>query len=308
MREYSKVSPRFWIGSTGKKLKKLGADVQLVALYLMTCPSSNMIGLYHLSLPTLSHETGLSLEGASKGLRRGFEGGFCDYDDMEEVVWVFEMARFQIGEELDPKDKRVMGVSRELEEYRKSRFYKDFHKRYKKAFHLKDMKPLASPFEAPCKPLRSHEQEQEHEQEKEQEKEHEQEIHPVEEMFPPEKIQRKKSDANHPQIIEFFDAGWKALYGVNRTFLKGRDASNFKTILDRTENDLAEAKRIITNFFSDLDPWIAEHKHPLATLISQWDRFKLFTPGASNGKSIYAKPTAAEKGEFPEPERHIPRM
>jgi hypothetical protein len=41
-----------------------------------------------------------------------------------------------------------------------------FYKRYKDAYHLPNPKPLASPFEAPCKPLRSQEQEQDQEQDK----------------------------------------------------------------------------------------------------------------------------------------------
>ena len=43
----------------------------------------------------ISHETGMSLEGASKGLQRCIEAGFCAYDDEAEVVWVYEMARLR---------------------------------------------------------------------------------------------------------------------------------------------------------------------------------------------------------------------
>ena len=58
MRDYAIVSPRFWIGTTGRELRRLGPEVQVVALYLLTAPHSNMIGLYYLPIPTLCHETG----------------------------------------------------------------------------------------------------------------------------------------------------------------------------------------------------------------------------------------------------------
>ena len=60
MRDYAKVSPQFWIGKTGKAIKKAGPEATIVALYLMTCPHANMIGLYYVPLMYIAHETGLS--------------------------------------------------------------------------------------------------------------------------------------------------------------------------------------------------------------------------------------------------------
>jgi hypothetical protein len=168
-REYAKVSPRFWVGDTGRQIRELGRDAQVVAMYLLSCPSSNMIGLYYLPLPTLSHETGIPLQGASKALRRLSEAHFAHYDETEEVVWVPEMARHQIEGSLKPGDKRVIGVSKEAAQYKKSRYYKAFLQKYAAAFNLRDTppaEPLASPFEGASEALRSQEQEQEQEQER----------------------------------------------------------------------------------------------------------------------------------------------
>ncbi|MCJ2205071.1 hypothetical protein K9T61_05110 [Escherichia coli] len=44
MRDYAKVSPRFWLGETGRELRKAGAEAQVVAFYLMTSPHANMLG------------------------------------------------------------------------------------------------------------------------------------------------------------------------------------------------------------------------------------------------------------------------
>jgi uncharacterized phage protein (TIGR02220 family) len=161
MREYAKVSGRFWSGETGKLLRAAGRDAQTIALYLITCPSSNMLGMYYLPLPTLCHEVGISKEGASKALRRVSEASFAFYDASSEYVWVPEMARWQIGTALDPKDKRVTGIKRDLETLRKSPFFNEFLKRYREPFHLQDVISDGSPFEAPSMPHRSQEQEQE---------------------------------------------------------------------------------------------------------------------------------------------------
>lgn len=170
-RDYAKVIPSFWTGDTGKWLRKQGADCQVVALYLLTCPSANMIGLYYLPLPTLCHETGMTSQGASKALARLSEGGFAAFDPIREEVWVPEMARFQIGESLKPGDNQIKGIERLAMTMRKSRFLLQFVERYASAFYLSnDLVKVAkeSPSQGPSKGLRSQEQEQEQEQEKEQ--------------------------------------------------------------------------------------------------------------------------------------------
>ena len=107
MRDYSKVGPKFWIGPTGKRLRSAGVEAQVVAMYLLTSPHANMLGLYYCPVMFIAHETGLSFEGASKGLRSAIEAGFCQYDEASEVVWVMEMAVYQVGERLEAKDNRV---------------------------------------------------------------------------------------------------------------------------------------------------------------------------------------------------------
>jgi hypothetical protein len=97
-----------------------------------------MIGLYYLPIPTICHELCLDLEGASEALGRAFEGGFARYDTATETVFVHEMARFQVGENLHPKDNRVIAVEKLLYQYRKSVFFKDFMERYGKPFCLSE--------------------------------------------------------------------------------------------------------------------------------------------------------------------------
>ncbi|HAP0139828.1 TPA: DNA-binding protein [Escherichia coli] len=174
MRDYAKVSPRFWLGKTGRELRKAGAEAQVVAFYLMTSPHANMLGLYYLPVLYLAHETGLGLEGASKGLKRAVEAGFCSYDHDAEMVWVHEMAAWQVGETLKPGDNRCAGVRNEYASLPENAFLSAFYDRYKTDFHLdvrrNNSRNSVRGFEGALKGLRSQEQEQEKEQEKEQDK------------------------------------------------------------------------------------------------------------------------------------------
>lgn len=169
MRDYGKVGPQFWIGDTGKKLRSAGKDAQIVGLYLMTGPHSNMLGLYYLPMIYIAHETGLSVEGASEGLARCIEAQFCMYDAATEIVWVIEMAKYQIAEELHPADKQCKGIQREYLGLPENPFLAGFFDKYSVAYHMTVRRPEALDSgrgkQAPSEPLRSQEQEQEQEQE-----------------------------------------------------------------------------------------------------------------------------------------------
>lgn len=154
------VYPTFWKGFTGKRLRRK-KDAQLAAAYLQTCESSHMIGLYRLELHVLCHETGLTEEEAIAALGVLADEKFAFYDQEHEIVWVREMARFQMGEELNKGDKRIRGTELELERFRGSPFFNAFLERYAKPFKLTlkrdpgPTKPLPRPIEPPSKGLGS---------------------------------------------------------------------------------------------------------------------------------------------------------
>lgn len=164
MRDYAQIVPTFWTRGSGKQLRG-DPLAMLIALYAMTCPSSTMVGIYYLPIPTLAHETGSTVEGAREALRRVEEVGIAYYDDETEMIWVPEMARYQIGETLTPRDNRKAAVIRALRQVGKHRFARAFHEKYREAYGLPDMPELGfeepetkgprSPFEAPSDPLRS---------------------------------------------------------------------------------------------------------------------------------------------------------
>lgn len=155
MRDYSKVSSAFWTGKTGKSLRG-NQQAQIVAIYLMTCPHANMIGVFHCPIIYIAHETGSTIEGATKGLNDLVEGAFCTYDHDAETVWVHEMAKYQIGENLSPNDKQVIGIKKQYANLPSGLIKQGFFARYKDDYLLavkSDLpKPLASPLQAPTKP------------------------------------------------------------------------------------------------------------------------------------------------------------
>jgi hypothetical protein len=167
MRDYGIVSPKFWIGGTGKALRGR-LDLQVEALYLMTSPHANMIGVFYCPLDSIAKETGLPLEGATKALASLIEAQFCQFDEDTEEVFVRRMAAFQIGEQLKPDDNRCKGIARELEKVSSDKLRRDFHAIYSGAFHLPDLpgqKPKkTSPSKGPKKPLRSQKQDQDQDQ------------------------------------------------------------------------------------------------------------------------------------------------
>lgn len=145
MRPYATVSPLFWTGATGKRLRK-NADAQRVALYLMTSPHAHQSGLYYLPLMYLCHEVGIDEEGAKKALEWLSSESFCEYDQESEWIWVCEMAAWQIGTELTAQDKRCKGVQQFLQTVPSLPFVQRFIERYAEDYHLKTS-PLQAPSE-----------------------------------------------------------------------------------------------------------------------------------------------------------------
>lgn len=167
MRDYSKVSAQFWTGKTGRSLRG-DMQTQIVALYLMTSPHANMIGVFNCPIVYISHETGSPFEGALNGLKKLVEGGFCTYDDDSETVWIHEMAKFQIGDSLKASDNRVKDIQKQYENLPEGQIKQGFYEKYGGAYHLPLNEPKESPLQAPSKPLASQKQEQKQEQEQKQ--------------------------------------------------------------------------------------------------------------------------------------------
>lgn len=135
MRPYATVSPLFWTGTTGKRLRK-NPDAQRVAIYLMTSPHSHQSGLYQLPLMYLCNEVGIGEDSALRALEWLDSEGYSKYDQETEWVWVCEMAAWQIGDDLQPADKRCKGVQQYLKTIPDVPWKGLFLDRYRTDYHL----------------------------------------------------------------------------------------------------------------------------------------------------------------------------
>lgn len=156
MRTYATVRGTFWVRGSGKKLRG-NPEAQVLAMYLMTCCQGTLCGLFSIALPTIAHETGLSLE----RLPELFAdiGEIAKYDPEEELCWVPNAAREQLGEKLAAKDKRRAGLLRELKQFEGHKFHQEFNELYGEAYSLERLvrpsegasEDESCPLEAPSK-------------------------------------------------------------------------------------------------------------------------------------------------------------
>jgi hypothetical protein len=79
------------------------------------------------------------------------------------MIFIYEMARYQIADCLTPTDKQCAGIQREYEALPNNAFLAVFYEKYVKAFHLTNRRDPRSSSEGPSKPLRCQEQELEQE-------------------------------------------------------------------------------------------------------------------------------------------------
>ncbi len=148
MRQFAKISPKFWLGETARAIR-CHPEAQIVAYYLLTSPHSNMLGMYCLPLAYISGDTGLPFEGVTKGVTKLVEVGFCDYDKNVDLVLVFKMALFQTGDVLGEKDNNRTMVAKLYAELPESRLLSTFYGIYGSAYGLPLHRGLGTPLPTP---------------------------------------------------------------------------------------------------------------------------------------------------------------
>jgi hypothetical protein len=109
---------------------------QILMMYLLTCPSANMLGLYYLPLPVIVHETGLSEVEVRAAMAWLTHEEAAHYDFAQELVFVPQMAFFQIADYLKAGDKRTEGIRRDLATFRGHPFAIAFARLYNEPFNL----------------------------------------------------------------------------------------------------------------------------------------------------------------------------
>lgn len=151
MREYASILPGFWTGETGGKLRGK-PDAQVLALYLMSTHHANMIGVYYCDTGYMKLDTGLPEDRVEAAIDVLEKLGFCVFDRESSMVFVVQMAKYQVGDELQPGDKRLIGIRKAYRAIRPPRMQSLFYDTYAEAYGLeqiaqKPKAPIAPPQE-----------------------------------------------------------------------------------------------------------------------------------------------------------------
>lgn len=222
-----------------------------------------MIGFYYLPKPILAHETGMTLEEASKALQCLSEVDFAYYDEDSEHVFVPNMAKFQIDDRLELKDKRVISIRKQLEPLRKTLFFNQFLNRYREAFHLQGI----SPFEGPSKPLRSQEKEQEQKTEHSQEKEQDKDQNISVSVVPTSRRLKgiKASSAAKTALIrEAYSSAYKIRYGAE-PLINASVNGILSRLVDRLGSEVAPG--VAAFYVQHNDPFYVNKRHPVNLML-----------------------------------------
>lgn len=192
MSRYTKLPSDWFTTGNGRALRGDAAAVH-VAMVLRAHHSGNMIGLYHLALPTIAHETGISGAELDRVIKKLDELGEAHLDAKIDLVWIPDLAENELGStKLHPADKRHISICKTLAPIAAHPFALAFRARYGESLGLPAAPPRKGatsplgregggpseggplrPSEPPTPPHGSQEQEQEQEHEQNQEQEHE---------------------------------------------------------------------------------------------------------------------------------------
>ena len=96
---YWKARARKWTGATGRALRG-NKDAMLIREYLICNEHANPIGLYRIPIGYIASDLGITIEDALNGLLACVDAGFCKYNSDTDCVFVINMAREQIGQNL----------------------------------------------------------------------------------------------------------------------------------------------------------------------------------------------------------------
>jgi hypothetical protein len=155
---YRAVYPGFWTGETGRQIRRAGVEAQLLALYVLTSPHSNMIGLYHLPLAYAAADTGMSEQSIRKGLDALAAADFISYDFDAECVWIHEAVVYQAANgSAKTKDHRLTGAVAQWKTAGSRELKAEFRRRYESILPFPEgpCEAKQESAEAPSKPLGS---------------------------------------------------------------------------------------------------------------------------------------------------------
>ncbi len=113
-RRFALVKPEvLWTGTVAREMRKHPADVRELAAYLLTGPTSETWGIWHMELDTMVLQTGRKEPNVLKALAALQELRFAFYDIGTQFVWVPDMPSSQFSRwPLMPNDNNVRHAKR----------------------------------------------------------------------------------------------------------------------------------------------------------------------------------------------------
>lgn len=91
MREYGKVHMAFW---SDPSIRGMSEDARALALYLLTCPHGNLLGLFRLPIAYAADDLQWASERVSKGFTELFGKGFCRRDSSTDWLVILKFLRW----------------------------------------------------------------------------------------------------------------------------------------------------------------------------------------------------------------------
>jgi len=134
MKGHGALFPEFWTGRTGKRLRK-HKDARILATHLISGSTRNMLGLYYVPIPFITHETGLTQKEVEAAFDILIEEDFCRYDKETEFVFVVNMVSWQIGP-LKPSDHNVSWVNKVYDTLQENPYLGEFFDMHHESLHL----------------------------------------------------------------------------------------------------------------------------------------------------------------------------
>ncbi len=173
MREFNKISAKFWMAKFSRNLKQFGPEAMLLPIYLQTNHHTHSLGIFYLPIEYIAHDIGLEVNRVRDLLKYLVGLGFCQYDFEEKYIWLKDYAIEQAGGALKGHDNRVKQMQKYYAELPALDFLDEFFQIHKDDFHLSSIPEkshtnqgeeetdaeILTLLEAPLKPLRSTETE-----------------------------------------------------------------------------------------------------------------------------------------------------
>lgn len=135
---FTKLYSDFWINPDNAELMQLGIDAKLMAIYLQGNPHHNMLGVYYLPILYAASDLKQSIKKIQSALKKLCELSYCKYDEKAQYIWVCNVAREQLGEDVDAKDNRIKTIQAIWDSLPiKIEFLPEVYNKYHNAFNLK---------------------------------------------------------------------------------------------------------------------------------------------------------------------------